>query len=39
MIEEKYGLNKEYAPPPAWVAEHMAKIAQNKSINKKGTRR
>jgi hypothetical protein len=39
MIEEKYGLDKEYVPPPAWVAEHMQKIAQRKSINRKGLHR
>jgi hypothetical protein len=31
MIDEKYS-NKEYVPPPAWVAEKMAEIARKRGV-------
>jgi hypothetical protein len=38
MLEEKYGFDKEYVPPPAWVAEKVKEIAAQKQI-RKGLRR
>jgi hypothetical protein len=39
MLEEKYGLNKEYVPAPDWVHERVREIAARKTPYKRGIRR